>query len=566
MRTISFAAASIFIASSAMAQNSVTSIYSWSATIYNGDMEMVGFVPTPELQRFLAVRSGVMKEDNTSIEQNAPTEFLTNSIAAVTALKKFESGRAAFTGANWSLAGVVETESARSAVLNELSALSDYDEWQISIRVVAETAAVEIAEPDAAASGVAVSEGSENVEMAINEMLVEFTELDASNIFTQDLNESVQASASAEQIASQEIAEVEEAAQQSVVSADYSWTAKIADSGIEFSGQVPSSGMSRFLEVRAGEVASNDLVVADGAPESFVNDAVAATTILNSMRTGTAKFANGRWSVVGTVDTIPVLRSVRSGAGAGVDVSEWSFLVEVALANLTAEKSSDGSIALAGLIPNQATTSYLSVLAGENVRVDVDTGGLVTQDFIPSAVAGVRALNILETGVLNFDGANWSLSGQTLSDVQQGGIRDSIAALPAGDTWTLGLEQAPLAELCADAVTNFSDTHTILFAPASANLRQESQSALVDLVRELNKCPTQALYVEGHTDSDGPSDSNMALSVARSEAVIDELVQLGISYTRLYAVGYGETLPIDTNDTRQGKERNRRIVFALETP
>jgi len=117
---------------------------------------------------------------------------------------------------------------------------------------------------------------------------------------------------------------------------------------------------------------------------------------------------------------------------------------------------------------------------------------------------------------------------------------------------------------CAAAVKLFSQSHSIIFAPASSRLTGASATALKDLADILEKCPNASLYVSGHTDSDGPAAANMALSVARAEAVSAELVSLGIKDTRLYALGYGETMPIASNQTRAGKAQNRRIIFELK--
>ena len=57
--------------------------------------------------------------------------------------------------------------------------------------------------------------------------------------------------------------------------------------------------------------------------------------------------------------------------------------------------------------------------------------------------------------------------------------------------------------------------------------------------------------------------ANLALSVSRAEAVVDALILRGINPGRLYAIGYGESLPIASNDTRAGKQANRRIAFTL---
>ena len=94
-------------------------------------------------------------------------------------------------------------------------------------------------------------------------------------------------------------------------------------------------------------------------------------------------------------------------------------------------------------------------------------------------------------------------------------------------------------------------------------LLKESAAALDELAADLAACPKVIVNVEGHTDSDGEADANLALSVARAEAVVDQLINRGISAQRLYAVGYGESLPIAPNDTKAGKQANRRIAFTL---
>lgn len=72
------------------------------------------------------------------------------------------------------------------------------------------------------------------------------------------------------------------------------------------------------------------------------------------------------------------------------------------------------------------------------------------------------------------------------------------------------------------------------------------------------------LVLEGHTDSRGKDDYNLDLSQRRAEAVKAKLVQdYGIPAARISAVGYGETRPIDTNETEAGRARNRRVVGEL---
>ncbi|HUV00278.1 MAG TPA: OmpA family protein, partial [Bacteroidales bacterium] len=67
--------------------------------------------------------------------------------------------------------------------------------------------------------------------------------------------------------------------------------------------------------------------------------------------------------------------------------------------------------------------------------------------------------------------------------------------------------------------------------------------------------------VEGHTDSDGDDASNQSLSERRAQAVVAEFTKMGIAAARLSSKGWGESAPIDSNSTPEGKANNRRVEF-----
>jgi outer membrane protein OmpA-like peptidoglycan-associated protein len=71
------------------------------------------------------------------------------------------------------------------------------------------------------------------------------------------------------------------------------------------------------------------------------------------------------------------------------------------------------------------------------------------------------------------------------------------------------------------------------------------------------------LLVEGHTDSVGKDDYNLALSQKRADSVKANLVAEGIEVGRITTVGYGKKFPLASNDTKAGKSQNRRMEVII---
>lgn len=104
------------------------------------------------------------------------------------------------------------------------------------------------------------------------------------------------------------------------------------------------------------------------------------------------------------------------------------------------------------------------------------------------------------------------------------------------------------------------------FAVGSAQLTPELEALLDTAAGIILRNPTSVLVIEGHTDSRGPADENQALSERRAQAAVAYLVPKGIDPQRLIAIGYGETRPIATNDTAEGRASNRRVQFVFGPP
>jgi outer membrane protein OmpA-like peptidoglycan-associated protein len=103
----------------------------------------------------------------------------------------------------------------------------------------------------------------------------------------------------------------------------------------------------------------------------------------------------------------------------------------------------------------------------------------------------------------------------------------------------------------------------ILFDVNRSSLRVPAQVNLQNLARILNKYPDTEILIEGHTDSTGPSEYNMDLSMRRAQSVANFLGNVQVSPTRFRIMGYGEDQPIASNDTPEGRQANRRVDIAI---
>jgi outer membrane protein OmpA-like peptidoglycan-associated protein len=105
----------------------------------------------------------------------------------------------------------------------------------------------------------------------------------------------------------------------------------------------------------------------------------------------------------------------------------------------------------------------------------------------------------------------------------------------------------------------------VMFDTGKATIKTESDALLKDVAAViLEGKEIKKIKIEGHTDNVGKDKANKKLSQQRADSVKAFLVGVGVNGDLLEAVGYGEERPIDSNDTDEGKEANRRVEFNIE--
>jgi OOP family OmpA-OmpF porin len=103
----------------------------------------------------------------------------------------------------------------------------------------------------------------------------------------------------------------------------------------------------------------------------------------------------------------------------------------------------------------------------------------------------------------------------------------------------------------------------LTFKTGSAEITQASFTFLDDIANYMKSNPSYELYIVGHTDSQGDEAYNQKLSEDRANAVKTYLNKKGVGEVVLFAEGKGESEPIADNNTPEGREKNRRVVFSV---
>jgi len=103
----------------------------------------------------------------------------------------------------------------------------------------------------------------------------------------------------------------------------------------------------------------------------------------------------------------------------------------------------------------------------------------------------------------------------------------------------------------------------VLFESGKADLQPGARDKLRNIAGVLNRYPQTNIEIVGHTDSRGSEESNLDLSNRRAQAVADELADAGVNRSRMSMRGEGESRPVATNDTPEGRQQNRRVEINI---
>lgn len=189
-------------------------------------------------------------------------------------------------------------------------------------------------------------------------------------------------------------------------------------------------------------------------------------------------------------------------------------------------------------------------------------------DLKAKADLALKAAGFAETSGLAFDGRMATLTGFADAPEMSAKAIDTVRSvngvldvqtniIPGSKTSVESTRfEAKLQDVIAGKIVEFDS--------GSSTLTPKGKEVLNQMVLVLKEFPERPVEVSGHTDADGYYDMNLTLSKERAAAVKAYLITQGIATGRLYAVGYGPDNPVADNNTKVGRQQNRRIEFHVK--
>jgi OOP family OmpA-OmpF porin len=246
----------------------------------------------------------------------------------------------------------------------------------------------------------------------------------------------------------------------------------------------------------------------------------------------------------------------------------------------------NGTFTYSGQVRDEATRTSIIDALRTHFGSDKTKGAITVDPNVSSApwtanlgaaldnlkVNGLQALfsgNSVNIGGLASDADRDRMIG-TLRSALGGGLTfgslaDKVGDLVSGATGSASLALTALkTNFSAGDVVGALNLSIINFTTGSAEIPGASTALLREAAAKIRQLPAgTVIEVGGHTDNTGDAAANVALSQQRAEAVRNALIQAGVDPSMLVAKGYGGAAPVSSNDTADGRFRNRRIEYRV---
>lgn len=370
----------------------------------------------------------------------------------------------------------------------------------------------------------------------------------------------------------------------------YIFNADRAAGKVTLTGDTPSPPVRAKIVAAAkaalpGTEVVDDLSYASGVPAGDYTGAAAfALAELGKLTGGKSSLRDAGFSITGTGKENVTNSSIAADAKTALPQGFSVVLIDVRSAVISPyvfdAATIAGKLTLTGYYPDeQAHQGILAAASSKFPGVAIDDqlklGAGAPEAFVGAVANGLAEMSQLTNGKLALSGATALLTGETELEKTATDIKTAFAgSLPTTFHGRSDISFKPPPPPPSKGVLEVADCQTELtaalskgnihFETGSADIAKNALPVLANVISVAKRCASGGIEVAGHTNSTGNAQSNLVLSKARAQSVVDYLVKNGINSARISAVGYGETRPIAPNDNDAGKAQNRRIEFTVK--
>ena len=250
-------------------------------------------------------------------------------------------------------------------------------------------------------------------------------------------------------------------------------------------------------------------------------------------------------------------------------------------AEFVATLSPEGLVQLNGrlndeIVAQTAESFAIARFGSATVSNRARTDEALPGDWPLRVLSGLEALSLLSNGSARVTAEDITVTGNTGSKSARSDISKLLSdKLGEGSRFSVEvtyLEKLdPVASMltpdeCEAKIAEILKVRKITFEPGSDTVDATSLGTLDEISEVLGNFTELRMEIAGHTDSQGRETMNEALSKSRALAVLNALRDRRVATSSFTAEGYGETKPIASNDTEEGREANRRIEITLVRP
>jgi OmpA-OmpF porin, OOP family len=503
-----------FTLASANITGPTASPYRWVASKANNAVTLTGFVPSEEAKTFLAERAktvfaGATITDNQEVSLGAPPGFAGMAVGGMNQLAALNFGEARLDDAKYSITG----EAPNQEVFDVSTKAANSPAAGFATANVAITVAIPVVRP----------------------YLVEVR--------------------------------------------------KAASGDVTLLGHAPNAAEKETLASKAKALAAGKSVddrttIALGLPESVNYGAATGAMMaeLGKLQSGTARLADDQLSFYGNAASLQIHDDVTKRLDGvlvgGMQKKDVSISYPVTRPYVWSAERTPGVITLRGLYEREADKTAVVAAAttrfpGEKVVDEMKPAAGAPACYMKAVDLSLLQLSRLIFGKSELSDANLAISGEAQTDAAAGEIRTATSALGDGCKGaaliTVRAAEPPVTD--NECQTLFKDVLArgpILFDRDRSEIKAESFGRLDNLVFVAKRCPDARVEIGAHTDSDASDSYNDALSQRRAKAVVDYLVNGGITAGRLTSTGYGEKKPLVPNTSRDNKAQNRRVELIVQ--